>query len=108
MDSLKYHWHQHHSVEAKALGVPLPSRERKPDPPPFSSSFSSSSFFSSGGPVTGRTAAHRFKWSGVKEQLLQTLTIEAGLQELTDDMKKRVKAYVNSPPGPPVASISIL
>ena len=39
-----------------------------------------------------------FKWNGVKEQLLQTLTIEAGLQELTDDMKKRVKAYVNPPP----------
>jgi hypothetical protein len=41
-----------------------------------------------------------FRWTGTREQQLQTLIIEAGLQVLTDDMKKRVKAYIAEPSVP--------
>jgi hypothetical protein len=38
-----------------------------------------------------------FKWYGTREQQLQTLIIEADIQVLTDDMKRRVKAYTTAP-----------
>ncbi len=48
----------------------------------------------------------QFKWSGVKEQMLESLTIEAGLQILTDEMKRKVKAYVQAPHIPAVLPVS--
>ena len=48
----------------------------------------------------------QFKWNGVKEQLLVSLTIEAGLQILTDEMKRKVKAHILAPHIPAVLSVS--
>ena len=48
----------------------------------------------------------QFKWNGVKEQLLESLTIEAGLQILTDEMKRKVKAYVQAPHVPAFLAMS--
>jgi hypothetical protein len=47
-----------------------------------------------------------FKWNGPREQLLESLTMNAKLQCLTDDMKKKVKAHMATPPSPAVLSVS--
>jgi hypothetical protein len=41
-----------------------------------------------------------FRWTGTREQQLQTLIIEAGLHVLTDVMKSRVKAHLAVPTMP--------
>ena len=45
-----------------------------------------------------------FKWNGPREQLLELLTIEAGLHVLTDEMKKRVKAHMSLALPAPISS----
>ena len=46
-----------------------------------------------------------FKWNGPREQLLESLSIDAQVSILTDDMKKRVKAYISAAPPPSVLSV---
>ncbi len=46
-----------------------------------------------------------FKWNGPREGLLESLSIEAQLGILTDEMKKKVKAYISAPPPPSVLAV---
>ena len=46
-----------------------------------------------------------FRWTGTREQMLQTMTMQEGLLTLTSDMMDAVRAHVNLPVATELAEV---